>query len=214
MKVAIIDYGVGNINNLTRCIKQAANISQASIESNKNSIKSLQIDLIDSKDKLKNYDKVILPGVGAFSFAMESLENKGFIPALQDFVKSGRYILGICLGMQVLFEKSYEFGEHKGLGFLKGEIIKFSDQGLKIPHMGWNKNIKLKDTKLLDEQECFLYYVHSYFAKCEDDLIVAECNYGISFPSIVNKDNIFGIQPHPERSHNAGLKILSNFLNL
>ena len=168
---------------------------------------------------LKDYDQIILPGLVAFVDAMEHLQKSGMQEALLDFVKSGKFLLGICLGMQLLFQKSYEFGEHSGLGLLEGEIIHFEKaalkKGEKIPHMGWNLVKKVKNSALLEglEDSFYLYFVHSYYLG-ESKNALGMSHYGIDFVSIVQKENIFGIQPHPEKSHNVGLKILKNFVKL
>ena len=137
--------------------------------------------------------------------------------AVLEFAKSGKPLLGICLGMQLLFNKSYEFGEHSGLGLLQGEVVRFSleDKTMKIPHMGWNLVHKNKESPLLQglDSTFYLYFVHSFYVKNLENA-VGISNYGVNFASIVQKDNIFGIQPHPEKSHNVGLRILKNFINL
>lgn len=148
---------------------------------------------------------------------MKHLDESGMKEAVFEFVKSGKFMLGICLGMQLLFDKSYEFGEHTGLGLIRGEVVKFSDSRLKIPHMGWNAINILKDSAILGDISSgdYLYFVHSFYVKNKyiDD-VVATSNYGVDFSAIVRKDNIFGIQPHPEKSSKVGLKILENFIKL
>ncbi|KPH53464.1 imidazole glycerol phosphate synthase subunit HisH [Helicobacter pullorum] len=201
--LGIVDYNIGNLASVQNAILKVG--ESAKIESD--------------PSKLKDYDKIILPGVGAFGDAMEHLQKSGMQEAILDFVKSGKFLLGICLGMQLLFQKSYEFGEHSGLGLLEGEIIHFEkatlQKGEKIPHMGWNLVKKVKNSALLEglEDSFYLYFVHSYYL-VESKNALGMSHYGIDFVSIVQKENIFGIQPHPEKSHNVGLKILKNFVKL
>ncbi|HJF82677.1 imidazole glycerol phosphate synthase subunit HisH [Helicobacter pullorum] len=201
--LGIVDYNIGNLASVQNAILKVG--ESAKIESD--------------PSKLKDYDKIILPGVGAFGDAMEHLQKSGMQEAILDFVKSGKFLLGICLGMQLLFQKSYEFGEHSGLGLLEGEIIHFEkatlQKGEKIPHMGWNLVKKVKNSALLEglEDSFYLYFVHSYYLG-ESKNAIGMSHYGIDFVSIVQKENIFGIQPHPEKSHNVGLKILKNFVKL
>lgn len=205
MKIAIVDYNIGNLASVRNALE---NIS----------IKNTQVSIEKDAQKLASYDRIILPGVGAFGDAIANLENSGMKMALLEFIKSGKYVLGICLGMQLLFEKSFEFGEHTGLGVFGGEVIKF-DTKFKIPHMGWNRCVFKNATHPLlknIKNNVYLYFVHSYHAKCKhNDNIIATCNYGdYDFPCIVAKENVLGIQPHPEKSHQEGLKILENFLRL
>ena len=201
--VGIVNYGIGNLASVQNAFSK---IGAESV-------------ITQEAQNLKTFDRLVLPGVGAFGDAMEHLKQSGMQEAVLEFAKSGKPLLGICLGMQLLFQKSYEFGEHLGLGLLQGEIMQFQKENLKssqkIPHMGWNCVEKRQDSPLLEvlESSFYLYFVHSYYAKnLENAVGVSE--YGVKFASIVQKDNIFGIQPHPEKSHNAGLRILQNFINL
>jgi len=170
--------------------------------------------------KLNQYDKLILPGVGAFGDAMDHLQSNGMDKAVKEFAASGKPLMGICLGMQLLFQSSEEFGEREGLGLIKGKIVAFDNskfnQALKVPHMGWNELFVQKETALFDglDKEFYLYFVHSYHVKCDDKYAIGKTNYGYEFTSAVQKDNIYGIQPHPEKSHENGLKIIENFVKL
>ena len=176
--------------------------------------------------QLKNYDKLILPGVGAFGDAMEHLQENGMDEAIKAYAQSGKPLLGICLGMQLLFESSEEFGNHKGLGLIEGKVVAFDkarfDQKLKVPHMGWNEMFQQHvgaDQCVCPlfaglDNEFYLYFVHSYHAVCEDQYAIGKTYYGYEFVSAVNKENIYGIQPHPEKSHENGLKIIKNFVTL
>ena len=202
--IAIVDYNMGNL---------------ASVQ---NAFAKLKKDTTVESDpkKFKDYDKLILPGVGAFGDAMEHLRDRDMIVALQDFAKSGKYMLGICLGMQLLFESSEEFGKHEGLGLIKGDVKAFDtsrfEEPLKVPHMGWNRMFT-KEHPLFNglDEEHYLYFVHTYHVNCIDEEdIIGETYYGYKFTSAVACKNVFGIQPHPEKSHENGLKILQNFINL
>lgn len=199
--LGIVNYQVGNLASVKNAVLKLG--EKVEIESNPHN--------------LKNYDRLILPGVGAFGDAMEHLRISGMQEAVLEFAKSGKPLLGICLGMQLLFSKSYEFGEHFGLGLLEGEVVKFEfgDNAKKIPHMGWNivrKNVESSLTQGLDSS-FYLYFVHSFYVGNSENA-VGISNYGVDFVSIVQKDNIFGIQPHPEKSHDIGLRILKNFIEL
>jgi len=202
--IAIIDYNMGNLASVKNAF---AKLGQESVvESN--------------PDKFQEYDKLILPGVGAFGDAMEHLKERKMIEAIKAFANSGKPILGICLGMQLLFESSQEFGNHEGLGLIKGDVVKFDDQKfeepLKVPHMGWNRMFT-KEHPLFEglDDEHYLYFVHTYHVTCKEEKdIIGETLYGYKFTSAVAHDNIMGIQPHPEKSHKNGLKILENFIKL
>jgi len=201
MKIGIVDYNMGNL---------------ASV---KNAFKKINADaeVVSLPEKIKDYDKLILPGVGAFGDAVEHLKKSGLDEAIKEFVKSGKYLLGVCLGMQLLFEKSYEFGENEGFGFIEGEVVKFDKEKAKnhkIPHMGWNKLFHKNSPLFEGLDNPYLYFVHSYHVVCDERYVIGKTVYGYEFVSAVNKDNIFGFQPHPEKSHNAGLRILKNFVKL
>ena len=207
MKIAILNYNIGNLSS----VKNALNALGA------------EAQIISNPSEVAKFDKLILPGVGAFGDAVAHLNQSGMSEAIKDFAKSGKYLLGICLGMQLLMDKSYEFGEFDGLGLIKGEVVKFESESLKIPQMGWNRIDIVRESPLLSglnglhsvPNGAFLYFVHSFYVKnCHSENVVATCDYGVRFSAIIQKDNIFGIQPHPEKSANLGLKILENFINL
>ena len=175
----------------------------------------ISIQIENDPEKISSYDKIILPGVGAFGDAIEHLKDIGMDRAIVEFAKSGKYLLGVCLGMQLLFEKSEEFGEHRGLSLLNGEVKRFPKTHLKIPHMGWNRVFPKHTNSLFrDLDNPYLYFVHSYYVETTEENILATTQYGITFTSAIEKENIFGLQPHPEKSHNNGLKILENFIEL
>jgi glutamine amidotransferase len=187
-----------------------------------NAFKSIgaDIELQSDPDKLSDYDKLILPGVGAFGDAMEHLKASGMDEAVKAFAASGKPLLGICLGMQLLFESSEEFGSTEGLGLIPGKVIAFEESDFdhpnKVPHMGWNELFVQKETPLFEglPKEFYLYFVHSYHAVCDDQYAIGKTHYGYDFVSAVQNENVFGIQPHPEKSHKNGLKIIENFTKL
>ena len=195
--IGIIDYGVGNLFSL------------------RSSFAALGAEAFVSGDpaELGKADRLVLPGVGAFGDAAQKLRSSG----LEGFVKAqaaaGKPLLGICLGMQLLFEKSFEYGEHEGLGLLRGRVVGMSGRlpaELKIPHMGWNALRLTKSAKLLEEGS-YVYFVHSFYAEGCEDSLAAVTDYGIPITAAVEKDNIFGCQFHPEKSGNTGLAILKKF---
>ena len=199
--IAIINYGVGNLFSLV------------------GSLEHLGIEAVVTSDAetIRNADRIILPGVGAFSDAKQKLVDTGLIPVLNEEVKKGKPLLGICLGMQMLFEKSFEYGEHEGLGYIKGEVCALNEDisaDLKVPHIGWNKLIiKDKSNPMLKytNEGDYVYYVHSFYAKNCDDSLVAYSEYGVDVPGLVNHKNVFGAQFHPEKSGQVGLDMLKAF---
>jgi glutamine amidotransferase len=183
-------------------------------------IQGAKITVESDPAKLQNYEKLILPGVGAYGDAMEHLQENGMDEAVKAYTQTGKPLLGICLGMQLLFDSSEEFGETQGLGLIPGKVVAFDeskfDHPLKVPHMGWNEMFKQNDVPLLNglDKEFYLYFVHSFHAMCDDKYAIGKTYYGYEFVSAVNNDNIYGIQPHPEKSHENGLKIIKNFIKL
>ena len=198
--IAVIDYGVGNLFSLC------------------SSLKAIGADARVTADpaQLRRAEKLILPGVGAFEDAAAKLRENGLDRLIREEVAAGKEILGICLGMQMLFEKSYEYGEHEGLGLLKGSVVGMEGRlppELRIPHIGWNALRFYRPHRLLryiNEGDC-VYFVHSYYAEgCEDSLI-ASAEYGLELTAAVGKDNVMGCQFHPEKSGTVGLNILKAF---
>ncbi len=200
--IAIIDYGAGNLQS----VKKAFDFIGA------------ESVITDNPEIINSCDRILLPGVGSFGDAMESMMNKGLAETVKQNALSGKPFLGICLGLQLLFEESEESPGVKGLGIFKGKIKKFtSDIGLKIPHIGWNSlEIKQKDGIFKNVPEnSYVYFVHSYYLHAEDENDIATVtNYGIDFHSAVGKDNIFATQFHPEKSGDVGLQILRNFASM
>ena len=200
---AIIDYGVGNLFSL------------------KSSFSLIGEDVIvtDEKTVIENADRIILPGVGAFGDAMLKLKEKGLDVFLKQLAEKGKIIMGICLGMQLLFEKSYEYGEHEGLGLIRGRVVPLEgriDSKLKIPHMGWNAlEIKKQNGifKYINNGD-YVYFVHSYFAVDCEESVIADAEYDIPVTAAVCNKNVMGCQFHPEKSGEVGLNILRAFCEL
>ena len=201
--IAIVDYGVGNLFSL-RC----------SLES-----LGLKAEVSSVPDVIRNADRVILPGVGAFGDAADKLRETGLDRVVTEQAEAGKPLLGICLGMQLLFDKSYEFGEHAGLGLLHGQVIPMLGTipaGLKIPQMGWNALLVKRSHPLLKnvrEGDC-VYFVHSYYASDCEDSLVATAEYGIELTAVAANGNVMGCQFHPEKSGKVGLGILSAFAEI
>ena len=199
--VGIIDYGVGNLFSL------------------QSSFTAIGQDVVVSSDPevLRKADHILLPGVGAFEDAVKKLRDSQMDQMVYEAVKAGKPLMGICLGMQMLFEKSFEYGEHQGLGLLKGQVIPMAGllpETLKIPHMGWNGlHITQPDGKLFanTKEGDYVYFVHSYFADGCEDSLAAQTEYGKLLTAAVEKDNVFGCQFHPEKSGEVGLNILRAF---
>lgn len=201
--ICIIDYGVGNLFSL------------------KSSFSAIGEEVITSGDKevIEKADKIILPGVGAFEDAANKLFSLGLSEVIINKVKSGTKLLGICLGMQLLFDKSFEYGEHKGLGLIKGEVRPISeviDSSLKIPHIGWNALKFTKKSplfKYINDGDA-VYFVHSYYASGCNESVTATAEYSYNLTASVESGNVYGCQFHPEKSGNVGLKILKAFCEL
>ena len=198
--IAIIDYGAGNIFSVKNALDYLG----------------LENKLVSDAESVKAADAVILPGVGAFPAAMEKLNNTGLVDTIKEEAAKKPF-LGICLGMQLIFEKGYEFEECDGLGLIKGIVRKMEAPELIIPHMGWNKLELLNECPLLENvcDDEYVYFVHSYKAECSDENIAAYCEYGGRVPALVFDGKfVYGAQFHPEKSGDTGLKILKNFGNL
>lgn len=198
--ITIIDYGMGNLKSVYNALKKVNFDCQISSE----------------VTDIEMADKLILPGVGAFKDAMDNLQNIDLILPIRKKVNDGCPLLGICLGMQMLFDEGYECELRKGLGFIEGKIkLMNSKENLKVPHIGWNRLEFNRENKILNNinKESFVYYVHSFMAtEMIDENLIAYSKYGdINIPGIVNKGNVYGMQFHPEKSGEVGLKILKNF---
>ena len=199
--IAIIDYGLGNLFSLSGSLAHLGIASTVTRDP----------DVIDAAER------VILPGVGAFGDAMEKLKTQALIPVVDQQVQAGKPLLGICLGMQLLFERGYEYGEHTGLGYLGGSIHPLAPdipKNLKVPHIGWNslRYVKPDDPFLAGIREGdYVYYVHSFYAKGCENSLVAGSEYGVFVPGIVHRGNVYGTQFHPEKSGGVGLTLLKTF---
>ena len=205
--ITIIDYGSGNILSAKQSFARV--------------IKTENIDadvcISDKPETIKNSTHIVLPGQGAFETCINGLkEIPGMIDELNDSVVTKKKpFFGICVGMQLLANNSLENGDHKGLGWIDGTIEKLPNQSLKMPHMGWNSIRVLNKNLKIKPKETDYYFVHSYYFNCKNkENIMAETNYGINFPSIVNKENIYGLQFHPEKSSDQGLDIIKNFIKI
>ncbi|MFA4982397.1 MAG: imidazole glycerol phosphate synthase subunit HisH [Candidatus Omnitrophota bacterium] len=206
--IAVIDYGMGNL----RSVQKALEIVGA-----KTKVTSRPADI-------KKCGKIVLPGVGAFGDAMKQLRRLGLVGPIKDAIAKGKPFLGLCLGLQLLFGTSSEAPGVRGLSILKGTVkkFKFRDDALKVPHMGWNEirknsRFEIRDSKLLDgiPDGSYMYFVHSYYVAPEDEsIILTTTGYGNEFVSGISKDNIFGLQFHPEKSQKTGLRILENFVKM
>lgn len=200
--ITIVDYQMGNLRSVQKAIEHAG--GEAIVSSDPREIAAAS--------------KLILPGVGAFGDAMTELRRRDLIAPIQEFCDSGRPFLGICLGLQLLFERGFEHGEHEGLGIFAGDVVRFElPRSFKVPHMGWNNVTKCKDSPLLDDiaDGAHFYFVHSFYVRPEDRSVVAlECDYGGPFCAMVQRDNVYATQFHPEKSQAEGLKLLHAFVGL
>lgn len=199
--IAIVDYGVGNLFSLQSSFKKIG----------------AEAVVTGEKSVIENAEKILLPGVGAFADAAEKLRRSGLDEVVKAEVKKGKYMMGICLGMQLLFEKSYEYGEHDGLGLLKGKVVPmkgFIDSSLKIPHIGWNSLLFTRPHFLFNhiKNGNHAYFVHSFHAVDCEDSVIAQAEYGKLLTAAVAKDNVLGCQFHPEKSGEVGLQILRAFI--
>jgi imidazole glycerol-phosphate synthase subunit HisH len=197
LKIAIIDYGVGNLRSVEKAFT------------------SQDIPAVVTRDEqmLREADKLVLLGVGAFGYAMDSLRQLGFDKLVIDAANAGKPIIGICVGLQMMFEESHEFGVHRGLGLLSGRVVKFP-RGVRVPHVGWNQ-VEFRQSNPLFSglpDQSFFYFVHSFYVETDDhSCVMGETVYDHSFASICGRGNVLGVQFHPEKSQTAGLRLLRNF---
>ncbi len=201
--LAIIDYGAGNLRSVLHGLKHLG-------------LRDMQ--LVQSPEQLVGASKIILPGVGAFGAGMAQMRARKLVAPLKAALAAGIPYLGICVGMQMLYEVGEEMGEHIGMGILGGRVLRFPNfNDRKVPHMGWNQLNIRAESALLDglDERSYAYFVHSYYcAPSDGDTVISSVDYGIEFAAIVQQDNIYGVQFHPEKSQSTGLRILSNFLSL
>jgi len=205
-KISIIDYGMGNLHSVIKAFE----------------VQGIETELVSTGSGIDNATKLVLPGVGAFRDAIETLKQKELVSAIHNYVATGKPLLGVCLGMQLLFDVSYEDGEYEGLGLIKGSVEKFDFSNTeyehyKVPHMGWNV-IDICGDQLLFKglhKESYVYFVHSYYVAPQDNQVTATTTqYGINFTSSVRNKNVMATQFHPEKSQKVGLKIYKNFSEL
>lgn len=204
--IAVIDYGMGNL----RSVQKALEIAGANAK------------VTSRPEDIRKAEKIVFPGVGSFGEAMKELKRRGLVNPIKDAINEGKVFLGLCLGLQLLFDNSDEAPGVKGLGVLKGEVKRFRGKGLKVPHMGWNNIVKGargkgQGSRVLDgvPDNSYMYFVHSYYVKPKDKkIILTTTDYGMKFVSGIAKDNIYAFQFHPEKSQGLGLKILKNFVRL
>ena len=196
----IADYGRGNLRSLKNALDRIG----------------METEISSSPQKIMRADSLIIPGVGAFADAMDAMDAAGLTQVIMDFAKSGKYVLGICLGMQLMYEKGYEYGEREGLGLIKGSI-RYLDIEEKVPHMGWNDLKFEKDSdpvlRKIKEGE-YVYFVHSYYADSDGSEIVAFAEYGKKIPAIVRQGSIYGMQFHPEKSGDTGERLLEAYRDM
>ncbi|WP_400243260.1 imidazole glycerol phosphate synthase subunit HisH [Niallia sp. JL1B1071] len=202
--IGIIDYGMGNLFSVSKALERL----------------NAPYFISEDKEALLKADALILPGVGAFKDAMAKLKETGLAEMIDSFVDSGKPLLGICLGMQLLFESSEEHGYSEGLKLLPGKVVRFpgiteDGSAYKVPHMGWNKlHFKKNSSITPNMDDDFVYFVHSYYADTKDEVIIASCSYDKKVPAVVGRNNVYGMQFHPEKSSKLGMHLLSNFANL
>lgn len=199
--ITIINYGLGNLHSVQKAV---ANVGGEAV-------------VTDDDQEIINAEKVILPGVGAFADGMKGLESRGLVSVVQEVAAQGKPLLGICLGMQLLFEESEEQGRYQGLGLLAGKVVQFKHPGVKVPQIGWNQVQVSKSSNLMDgiQDGDYFYFNHGYYcipADADDVLTMTE--YGVSFASSVERELIVGVQFHPEKSQQRGLQVLKNFVEL
>lgn len=200
MSIAIIDYGVGNLRSVEKAFT------------------SQDIEAVVTSDEkiLRSADKLVLPGVGAFKACMDGLKARGFDELVLDAAKAGKPIIGLCVGLQMMFDEGHEFGVHKGLGLMPGRVVKFPEK-LRVPHIGWNQVEFKRDHKVFTDlpSQTFFYFVHSFYVESADpNCVLGETDYGMRYASICGRDNIVGVQFHPEKSQTVGLKLLKNFAEM
>lgn len=198
-RVTVVDYRTSNLLSILKALQKVG----------------ADVELTREAAEIEKAYRLVLPGVGSFGAAMRNIESFGIRQALVDFGQSGRPLIGICLGMQLLFDVSFELGINDGLALIPGEVVAF-DSGVKVPHMGWNQVEIQNKSRLLEglPDAQYAYFVHSYYVKTGDEYVSGKTDYGSKFPSVVEHKNIFGIQFHPEKSRDFGLSILENFLSV
>jgi glutamine amidotransferase len=197
--ITVIDYGMGNLRSVTKAVE----------------IYTDEVRVSDDPSSIESSRGLIMPGDGAFGLAMENLRDRGWIEPLLEYIGGGGFFLGICLGFQLLFSSSEEFGNHRGLDIIPGRVVKFKMDDLKIPHMGWNDVAVIGNSRFLKgiASGSYFYFIHSFYPELDEkSWILGTVSYGVHFPCIVGRENIIATQFHPEKSHDAGLRIIENFV--
>jgi len=197
--IAVVDYGLGNLHSVSKALE----------------VNDIKVKVTNNPSDISDAKAIVLPGVGAFLKGVENLKNLNLLEAIIENIKKGKPFLGICLGLQLLFTRSFEHKLSKGMSIFEGEVVRFL-KAPKIPHIGWNRLNLKRNSKIFEgiPSNVYFYFVHSYYVKPEEDIVLATTFYGEEFPSAVAKDNVFGVQFHPEKSGKWGLKFLSNFVRL
>jgi glutamine amidotransferase len=195
--IAIADYGIGNLGSVSKAFRGAG----------------AEVRLTGEAEELRRADALVLPGDGAFAASMEELERRGLVPVLRQAALAGKPFLGICIGMQLLFEESEEHGRHRGLGLLPGRVRRFQGD-LPVPHMGWNALRPRRAHPLLQglPEAAYVYFVHSYFCEAPEEVVIASSDYGRDFAAVVGRGSLLGVQFHPEKSQQVGLRMVANFV--
>jgi imidazole glycerol-phosphate synthase subunit HisH len=207
--LVIIDYGIGNLRSIEKAFQSVGS----------------DVKRTDKAEDIAKAERVVLPGVGAFGACAAEIRRRGLVAPVMEAIASGKPFLGVCVGMQLLFEMGEEMGRHEGLGYLPGKVVRFSGEmaaepagaSLKVPHMGWNTITAHRSDPLLEgiEPNAYFYFVHSFHAAPQNpDDVLASTHYGVDFPAIVQRNMVYGVQFHPEKSQRNGLRILNNFANL
>jgi glutamine amidotransferase len=195
--IAVVDYGIGNLGSVTKGFRRAG----------------AEVELSSDPEVLRRADALVLPGDGAFAAAIAEIESRGLTAVLRAAIEQGTPLLGICIGMQLMFEESEEHGRHRGLGLLPGRVRRFEGE-LPVPHMGWNTLEARRPHPVLEgvPDGAHVYFVHSYYCDAPDEVVIAASDYGREFPAIVGRGNVLGLQFHPEKSQRVGLRIAANIV--
>ncbi len=196
-RIAIADYGIGNLGSVTKAFRGAG----------------ADVRLTGEPEELRRADALVLPGDGAFAATVQEVQHRGLVPVLREAAEQGKPLLGICIGMQLLFEESEEHGRHRGLGLLPGHVRRFEGT-LPVPHMGWNSLREHRPHPLLEglPEAAYVYFVHSYYCDAPEEVVIASSDYGRDFAAVVGRGSVLGVQFHPEKSQQVGLRMVANFV--
>ncbi|HYP27620.1 MAG TPA: imidazole glycerol phosphate synthase subunit HisH [Blastocatellia bacterium] len=199
--IAIVDYGVGNLRSVEKAFEAVGALALVT----------------NDAGAIREAERLVLPGVGAFGECATRLRRSGLDRLVLEAAGAGKPLLGLCVGLQLMFDEGHEFGVHEGLGLMPGRVVRFPENGLRVPQIGWNQVEKVRPHPLLDglENGTYFYFVHSYRVEADDEAdILAETEYGINYPSVCGRGRVCGVQFHPEKSQDAGLKLLANFASI